>query len=199
MHAYRKFVQDEMDKRGWTAAELSRASGLSRQNLSRLLNDDRDVLQRRPEPSTITGFARAFRMTEDQVLSYVAEAMGFKLARIPVSDVSALSNEELLRVLAERLSRGGTDEPAPDPAAAAPAPDRDDLADPAVTHGATSGPIDTNLGRSGAPAPDFAYPEPALDERPWEQDEYGLAAKRGRNHGREARQQQDREAEGGGA
>ncbi|NIB22902.1 hypothetical protein HBA56_04415 [Pseudoteredinibacter isoporae] len=37
------------------------------------------------------------------------------------------------------------------------------------------------------------------DDRPWQQDEYGLAAKRGRNRGREARQQQDREAEGGGA
>lgn len=37
------------------------------------------------------------------------------------------------------------------------------------------------------------------DNRPWEQDEYGLAAKRGRNRGREAREQQDREAEGGGA
>lgn len=37
------------------------------------------------------------------------------------------------------------------------------------------------------------------DERPWEQDEYSLAAKRGRNRGREARQQQDREAEDGGA
>ncbi|WP_170931786.1 helix-turn-helix domain-containing protein [Brachybacterium massiliense] len=178
-----------MDKRGWTAAELSRASGLSRQNLSRLLNDDRDVLQRRPEPSTITGLARAFRMTEDQVLSYVAEAMGFKPARIPVSDVSALSNEELLRVLAERLSRGGTHEPAPDPAAAAPAPDRDDLADPAVTHGATSGRTDIA----------FPGPMPERDDRPWEQNEYGLAAKRGRNRGREAREQQDRNAEGGGA
>lgn len=37
------------------------------------------------------------------------------------------------------------------------------------------------------------------DDRPWEQDEYSLAAKRGRNRGREARQQQDREAEDGGA
>lgn len=152
MHAYRKFVQDEMDKRGWTAAELSRASGLSRQNLSRLLNDDRDVLQRRPEPSTITGLARAFRMTEDQVLSYVAEAMGFKPARIPVSDVSALSDEELLRVLAERLSRGGNHEPAPDSAAAEPAADRDDLADSTVRDGATTS------------RADFSYPAPSRDD-----------------------------------
>ena len=39
----------------------------------------------------------------------------------------------------------------------------------------------------------------SADERPWEQDEYELAAKRGENRGREARQQQDRDAEDGGA
>lgn len=37
------------------------------------------------------------------------------------------------------------------------------------------------------------------DDRPWEQDDYDLAAKQGRNRGREARQQQDRDAEGDGA
>lgn len=110
MHAYRKFVQEEMDKRGWTAAELSRASGLSRQNLSRILNDDRDVLQRRPEPPTISALAQAFRYREDYVLSYVAEAMGFSSDRVRIADASALSNEELLRVLAERLSGGGDHE-----------------------------------------------------------------------------------------
>lgn len=36
-------------------------------------------------------------------------------------------------------------------------------------------------------------------DRPWEQDEYGLAAKRGRNRGREARKRQDGDAEDGGA
>ena len=40
--------------------------------------------------------------------------------------------------------------------------------------------------------------EALRDDRPWEQDEYSLAAKRGRDRGREARQQQDREAEDGG-
>lgn len=63
---------------------------------------------------------------------------------------------------------------------------------------------DTNLGRSDAGL--IAYlpqrgseNEGPRDHRPWEQDEYGLAAKRGQNRGREARQQQDRDAEGGGA
>lgn len=69
---------------------------------------------------------------------------------------------------------------------------------------AAVGPVDTHLGRPDAGL--NAYPpqrgyanEGSRDDRPWEQDEYGLAAKRGRNRGREARQQQDREAEDGGA
>lgn len=42
-----------------------------------------------------------------------------------------------------------------------------------------------------------ATPDPGA--RPWELDGYGLAAKRGRNYGREARERQDRAAEEGGA
>ncbi|TDP76305.1 hypothetical protein DEU31_3012 [Brachybacterium sp. AG952] len=67
-----------------------------------------------------------------------------------------------------------------------------------------AGADDTNQGGSDAD-PNAYLPQRGYenvgsrDDRPWEQDEYGLAAKRGRNRGREARQQQDREAEGGGA
>lgn len=39
----------------------------------------------------------------------------------------------------------------------------------------------------------------AAGERPWDADEYGLAAKRGTNRGRAARELQDRQAEEGGA
>lgn len=186
MHAYRRFVQTEMDKRGWTAADLQRSSGLTKQNLSRLLRDEREQLQQRPDAATVHSLARAFGVSDELVLSHVAEAMGLPTNRVEVAAAADLSNEELLRILAERLNRGGTHEPAPDHTATAPAPGRDDLADPAVRDGATSTRADWTTA-------------PAADERPWEQDEYGLAAKRGRNRGREARQQQDRAAEDGGA
>ena len=188
MHAYRRFVQTEMDERGWTAADLQRSSGLTKQNLSRLLRDEREQLQQRPDAATVTALASAFRVDEKLVLSHVAEAMGLPTSRVEVAAAADLSNDELLRILAERL-RGGTHEPAPDSATAAPAADRDDLADPTVRNGATTCPVDTNRGRSDVPAAEPAYPDPALGDRPWEQDEYGLAAKRGRNRGREARQQ----------
>ena len=97
------------------------------------------------------------------------------------------SDSALLAEIARRfdLTRSSR-EPAPHPTAATPAPNRDDLADPALRDGATSTRADW-------------VTHPAADDRPWEQDDYDLAAKRGRNRGREARQQQDREAEDGGA
>lgn len=186
MHAYRRFVQTEMDKRGWTAADLQRSSGLTKQNLSRLLRDEREQLQQRPDTETVHALARAFGVSDELVLSHVAEAMGLPTNRVEVAAAADLSNEELLRILAERLNRGGTHEPAPHPAATAPAPDGDDLADPALRDGATSTRADWTT-------------HPAADERPWEQDNYDLAAKRGRNRGREARERQDAEGEGGGA
>lgn len=253
MHAYRRFVQTEMDKRGWTAADLQRSSGLTKQNLSRLLRDEREQLQQRPDTETVHALARAFGVSDELVLSHVAEAMGLPTNRVEVAAAADLSNEELLRILAERLNRGGTHEPAPDPAATAPAPNRDDLADPAQPDGAIAswGIPDTpdertamvdrlrrvnlaelnaedlrkvqaivdELGRLPLLGDDEVFMEkvraalrelpftlradlathPGADERPWEQDEYGLAAKRGRNRGREARQRQDHDAEDGGA
>ena len=151
MHAYRRFVQTEMDKRGWTAADLQRSSGLTKQNLSRLLRDDREQLQQRPDAATVSSLARAFGVGEELVLTHVAEAMGLPTGRVEVAAAADLSNDELLRILAERL-RGGTHEPAPDPEAAVPAPDRDDVADPTVRDGATTGRVDTNLGRAGTGA-----------------------------------------------
>lgn len=109
MHAYRKFVQLEMDKRGWSAADLQRASGLTKQNLSRILNDDRVQMQQRPDPATVAGLARAFGINEVVVLSHVSEAMGLPTGRVQISAAADFSNDELLRVLAERLSRGDRD------------------------------------------------------------------------------------------
>lgn len=109
MHAYRKFIADEMDKRGWTASDLQRASGLSKQHISRLLKDDRVHLQQRPDQTTVDGLARAFGVDPIVVLSHVAEAMGLPTSRVQVPDPAALTDDELLRILAERLRRGSHD------------------------------------------------------------------------------------------
>ncbi|WP_241680951.1 helix-turn-helix domain-containing protein [Pseudactinotalea suaedae] len=98
-----------MDKRSWTAAELVRHSGLTKQTVSNVLSDGREQLMQRPKDSTIAGLAKAFGITPDVILSAVAEAMGLPAGeRVVVYDADQISDEELLRVLAQRL-RGRED------------------------------------------------------------------------------------------
>ncbi|UFU03475.1 helix-turn-helix transcriptional regulator [Ruania suaedae] len=118
MHAYRKFVQQQMDERGWTATELAVAGGLTKQTIHNIVTDDRDQLSQRPKQSTILGLARAFRVDPDVVLLKVGEAMGIPVERAVVTyDASRVSDEELLRLLAHRLKReevvGNAEHPAP--------------------------------------------------------------------------------------
>lgn len=106
MHALRQFIQEQMDARGWRPADLVRASGLSKQLVSNHLNDDREVLAQRPSKATVTGYARAFKVSEDVVLSKVAAAMGVPIGDLQpvVFSVSDASDAELLAELARRLS-----------------------------------------------------------------------------------------------
>lgn len=168
MHAYRRFVQAEMDRRGWKAADLHRASGISPQSLSKILNDGRAQLQQRPDATTVAGLARAFDVDETVVLTHVAEAMGLPTNPVPILDVAAISNAELLRILAERLGERGSN-------------GQQDAA---------------RMDRE--PQPDGITPG-ERPPTPWEQDDFDLAAKKGENRGRQARLQQDRDAEEGGA
>lgn len=145
MHAYLRFIRTEMDKRGWTAADLGRASGLSRQHLSRILGDDRSELQRKPEGSTIDALAQAFGVSPDYVLAYVAEAMGFPASPIPAPDASALSDDELVRILTERLRRAHVHGTTEESDLSTPGAQRDEMADPPQPDGVTS----TASGRRG--------------------------------------------------
>lgn len=109
MHAYREFVQRQMDSRGWTQAELARASGLSPAVISRILTDDRDRLVQLPEDSTIAALARGFAGPdmEQRLWTSVAQAMRLPVnqTEVHLTDPSLLSNEELVRELSRRLSR----------------------------------------------------------------------------------------------
>lgn len=106
MHAFREFIQDQMDARGWNQAELSRRSGLSSQQISKLLNDERDRLSGMPRIDTVEGLARAFGITPDAVAKQAAQAYGVPGAQ-PDDHVQAreLSNEELVHELTQRLDR----------------------------------------------------------------------------------------------
>ena len=45
MHALRRYVHQGMDAKGWTPADLARASGITKQTVSNILTDDREIRQ----------------------------------------------------------------------------------------------------------------------------------------------------------
>lgn len=75
MHPYRKFIHSEMDARGWKPADLARRSGLSRQTLSKILNDDRARLGQMPDDSTIDKLAAAFGIPAERVRKVAAQSL----------------------------------------------------------------------------------------------------------------------------
>lgn len=108
MHALRKYVQEQMDDRGWRPADLVTASGISKQVISGLLADPRDHIDRMPSEKTIAGLCRAFSVPRQVLLAVVGEAMGLPISRpVEVADASRVSNDELIRELARRLQKAG--------------------------------------------------------------------------------------------
>ena len=117
MHALRAFIEGEMDRRGWKAADVARHSGLSKQAISKMLADDREQLTTRIDDTTAAGLARAFSTSTTTVLSKVAEAMGLPVGEtVTIYAAGRVSDDELLRVLAARLAKVGEgrgEQPAP--------------------------------------------------------------------------------------
>src|SRR5882672_4536619 len=75
MHALRRFIQSELDNRGWQARDLVKASGPSKQLVSNLLNDDRDVMPQLPRTATLDALASAFGVTTAHVTTVAVEAL----------------------------------------------------------------------------------------------------------------------------
>lgn len=105
MHALGKFLQREIDARGWRVSDLVAASDLSKQTVYNLFEDKRPRMDRLPQRRTISGLARALGLPETDILAAAAEAMGApgpetSPASRPIQDVS---DEELLQELARRL------------------------------------------------------------------------------------------------
>lgn len=120
MHALRRFIQDEMDQRGWRPRDLARASGLSKQVVSLLVNDDRDVLPQLPRTSTLDALGRAFGVSTGHVTAVAVQALGVPDVSAPpvVHELASASDEELLRELlarAEKRMESESQEPPPAP------------------------------------------------------------------------------------
>ncbi|GAB3134905.1 hypothetical protein GCM10027289_27700 [Tsukamurella serpentis] len=75
MHEYQRFVQSELDARGWRQTDLVRRSGLSRQLVSNILRDNREHLGQMPDAATITGLARGFGIPAETVRIAAARSL----------------------------------------------------------------------------------------------------------------------------
>lgn len=104
MHALRRFIQSELDTRGWQARDLVKASGLSKQLVSNLLNDDRDVMPQLPRTATLEALADAFNVTTAHVTTVAVEALGIPGIQAPavVHQIRDVDDEVLLRELLRR-------------------------------------------------------------------------------------------------
>lgn len=105
LHEYRRFIQTELDARGWRQAELVRRSGLSRQLISGILKDDRDHLGQMPDASTLEGIAQGLGVPEERVRTAAARSLvGYEDDGTPlVVDLEDVSTDALVEELRRRI------------------------------------------------------------------------------------------------
>jgi transcriptional regulator with XRE-family HTH domain len=105
MNALQRFIQAELDSRGWQARDLVKVSGLSKQLVSNLVNDDRDVLPQLPRTTTLEALAHAFNVSTAHVTTVAVEALGVPGVNAPavVHQIEEVDDEVLLRELLRRV------------------------------------------------------------------------------------------------
>lgn len=105
-HEYRRFIQAELDARGWEPADLVRRSGLRRQLVWKILHDEREHLGQMPDASTLEGIARGFSIPVDRVRTAAARSLAGYVddGRPVVTDVRELTTEVLLEELRRRTT-----------------------------------------------------------------------------------------------
>lgn len=106
MHEYRRFVQRELDARGWEPRELVRRSGVNRQLIWKILHDDRDYLGQMPDDSTLEAIASGFGIPTDRVRTAAARSLaGYTDDGQPIStDLSDISIDALLTEVRRRVA-----------------------------------------------------------------------------------------------
>ncbi|UEJ82674.1 hypothetical protein Bra3105_17890 [Brachybacterium halotolerans subsp. kimchii] len=213
LHPLGQLIQSVEDSRGWTLREIARrideraGRTISHAYVARL--------KKKPISSvtyeTIHALAVGLDVPERLVGAAALETMGVRDldqseagAAVAIARDPGLSERDrriLLAAVREMQDATDTQQHEPAPTSAF------DVEDPAQPDGATSRrkpPHVRRPERRSGPGDEVVTPQelPAeMDgiEFPWQLEDFDLAAKRGRNRGREAREQQDRDAEDGGA
>jgi len=122
VHEYKRFVQEQMDARGWRQADLVRASGLSRALVSRILRDERDRLGQMPDESTMARLSTAFQVPIETVRTAAARALrGYADdGEALTADLSTVSIDALLMEIRRRV-QANEDQDTQDPPSDTPA------------------------------------------------------------------------------
>lgn len=108
MHEYRRFIQGELDARGWKQADLVRRSGLSRQLVSSLMRDSRDHLGQMPDAATIEALAFGFGVSVDIVRTAAARSLADYVddGTALTITLSEVSTDALLTEIRRRIDHG---------------------------------------------------------------------------------------------
>lgn len=110
-HALTDFLRARMDELGLRNRDVEQKSGLSRQLVSKYVNDKRDNLGRLPERATLEGFARALGVSTEFLLGKALEALGLGYAAGDfVSTLKTATLEELEAELLRRSVASATEE-----------------------------------------------------------------------------------------
>lgn len=187
-HQLGQLIQSVEDSRGWSLREVARRIERTGRTMSHAY-----VARLKREPitsvtyETIQAMALGLDLPERVVATAALESMGVHdigsaesgaavaIARDP--DLSERDRRILLAVVREMQGEHLEKSTSAEPAAGG------HVEDQAEPDGVTTGEL------AGAAA------DAAVPDRPWEKDEFALAAKRGRNIGAEIRRRQDAEAE----
>jgi len=104
MHALQRLLRDGLARRGWNQSDLARASGLSKQVVSKLLREGRAPVARLLRDTTVEGLARALQVDVGVVRAAVAEEMGLPGSEVQVVyDARGVADDDLIRELSRRL------------------------------------------------------------------------------------------------
>lgn len=107
MNEYKRFIQNELDRRNWNPADVTNNGGPSRQVMSNILNDNREILVQRPRQETIEALSRAFGIRVEVILAHVAKAMGLPV-HVEAQHLDDVSDDDLLDQIRKRMQRGSS-------------------------------------------------------------------------------------------
>jgi transcriptional regulator with XRE-family HTH domain len=105
VHAYRRFIQQQLDERSWKQADLVRKSGLSRQLIWSILSDGRDYLGQMPDESTLEGLAKGFGLPVEVFRTAAARSLvGFTDdGTVLTVNLQGISTDALLNEVRRRI------------------------------------------------------------------------------------------------